>query len=238
MSLLPDLAGRSREPELLDAGVSHEEAARNLADLRVVNRFLSGRRLLLDAVAPHLPAGGRLLDVGCASGDLPAFILERLAPPLVAVGLDVKPAHLRDVPPTVRPVVADMRAPLPFPDGAFDVVTASLVLHHFDDEDLASLLQRLYRLAARALVVSDLHRAAVPHLFGQVAFPLLFRSPVSVHDGLVSIRRGFRPGELRRAFEEAGIPQVRIRRHFPYRLLAVAERAPAPARAGSGGNGR
>ncbi len=73
-------------------------------------------------------------------------------------------------------------------------------------------------------MVSDLHRAAVPYLFGQAAFPLLFQSPVSVHDGLVSIRRGFRPGELREAFEEAGIGQVRISRHFPYRLLAVATR--------------
>jgi hypothetical protein len=44
---------------------------------------------------------------------------------------------------------------------------------------------------------------------------------VSVHDGLVSIRRGFRAGELRAAFAAAGLP-VTIRRSFPYRLLAVA----------------
>jgi SAM-dependent methyltransferase len=226
VSLLPDLARRSREPEILDGGpgsVTDEEAALNLADLRVVNRHLSGRRHLLEAVRPHLGEGGRLLDVGCASGDVPGFLLRRLPPPRVAVGLDVRPAHLRGVPAGVTPVVADMRA-LPFPDRAFDVVIASLVLHHFDNDTLAPLLGQLYRLAGRALVVSDLHRAAVPHLFGRVAFPLLFRSPVSVHDGLVSIRRGFRPGELRRAFEDAGLPHVRIRRHFPYRLLAVAAR--------------
>jgi ubiquinone/menaquinone biosynthesis C-methylase UbiE len=150
----------------------------------------------------------------------------------VAVGLDVKRAHLRGVPAEVSPVVADMRA-LPFPDRAFDVVTASLVLHHFDDEEVASLLEQLYRLAGRVLVVSDLHRATVPHLFGRLTFPLVFRSPVSVHDGLVSIRRGFRPGELRRAFEDAGIPHVRIRRHFPYRLLAVAARERGPDPGGS-----
>jgi len=53
-------------------------------------------------------------------------------------------------------------------------------------------------------------------------FPWLFESRVSVHDGLVSIRRAFREPELRAAFHAAGLGHVRIRRLFPYRLLAVA----------------
>jgi len=217
----PDLRRRSTELELLDAGVPETEIPRSLADLRLVNRWLGARRRLLAAVQPYLETGGTLLDVGCGSGDQPAFLLRRLPSTVFAVGLDVTLAHLRNVPAEVRPVVADVRA-LPFPEAAFDVVTASLLLHHFDD--VVPLLRRLYRLARRALVVSDLHRAVVPHLFGEAVFPLLFRSPVSVNDGLVSVRRGFRPSELRVAFEEAGIPYVRLQRCFPYRLLAVASR--------------
>jgi ubiquinone/menaquinone biosynthesis C-methylase UbiE len=213
--------------------VSDVEIGRSLADLRLVNRWLAGRRHLLAAVRPHLGPGGSLLDVGCGSADLPAFLLSRLETSVVAVGLDVKLAHLKDAPPLVRRVVARVGA-LPFPDAAFDVVTASLFLHHIDTEDLAPVLQNLYRLARGALVVSDLHRAAVPHLFGRLVFPALFRSPVSVHDGLVSIRRGFRPAELRSAFEEAGLPHVRVRRRFPYRLLAVAVRPGSPGEAGTG----
>jgi len=216
------LEERSAEPEQLDGAVSDAETVRSLGDLRRVNRWLGARRALLSAVRPHLPPGGRLLDVGCASGDVPAFLLARLPGPLLAVGLDVKAIHLRAAPPAVRRVVADVRA-LPFPDRSFDVVTASLFLHHFDSPTVATLLRGLARLARRALVVSDLHRAAVPHLFGWIVFPFLFRSPVSVHDGLVSIRRGFRPAELAHAFRQAGLASVTIRRRFPYRLLAVAE---------------
>ena len=200
---LPDLRHRSTEPELLDAGVSGPETARSLGDLRLANRWLAGRGHLLRAVRPHVRPGGAFLDVGCASADLPAFLCSRLAGPVLAVGLDVKLAHLQGAPRVVRRVVGDVRS-LPFPDAAFDAVIASHFLHHFDSGDLAAILGHLYRLARRALVVSDLHRAAVPHLFGRVAFPLIFRSPVSIHDGLVSIRRGFRPDELRSAFEEAG----------------------------------
>jgi SAM-dependent methyltransferase len=218
------LGTRATERELLDEGVSEAETLRSLGDLRFVNRWLGNPRALLLAVAPHMPPGGRLLDVGCGSGDVPAFLHERLPGHPAAVGLDVKALHLTAVPATVRPVVGDVRR-LPFADGSFDVVTASLFLHHFDAPELPGLLTGLHRLARRALVVNDLHRALVPWLFGRAAFPLLFRSRVSVEDGLLSIRRGFRPDELRAAFAAAGIALVSIRRSWPYRLLAVA---PAP----------
>jgi ubiquinone/menaquinone biosynthesis C-methylase UbiE len=220
------LRSRATEPELLDEGVPEPEALRSLQDLRFVNRWLGNRRSVLAAVREHLPAGGRLLDVGSASGDLPSYLRSRVGGGITAVALDIKPLHFRFAPRSLHRVVGDVRA-LPFPDGAVDVVTASLFLHHFDADELPIVLADLFRLARRALVVNDLHRAAVPYLFGRAFFPVLFRSPVSVEDGLVSIRRAFRPDELRRAFEAAGIPRVRIRRSFPYRLLAVAARTDA-----------
>ena len=119
-------------------------------------------------------------------------------------------------------MVADARA-LPVAPRSFDVVTASLFLHHFDADELPALLEALFALARRALVVNDLRRARVPYLFGRLAFPLLFRSTVSVEDGLTSIRRAFTEEELRAAFHAASL-DVRVRRTWPYRLLAVAER--------------
>jgi hypothetical protein len=103
------------------------------------------------------------------------------------------------------------------------VVTASLFLHHFDDPETPEVLARLHGLARRALVVNDLHRAAVPWLFGRMVFPWVFRSQISVDDGLLSIRRAFRPREMEAAFARAGLGRVRVRRRFPYRLVAVAE---------------
>jgi hypothetical protein len=102
------------------------------------------------------------------------------------------------------------------------VVTASLFLHHFGDEALPGLLRGLFALARRALVVNDLRRAWVPYLFGRALFRPLFRSRVSVEDGLISIRRGFTEEELRAAFAAAGL-RARVSRSWPYRLLAVAE---------------
>lgn len=220
-----DLARRSRETELLDTGVPAEEAQRSLADLRFVNRYLGDWSALRAALAPFLDrqAAPRVLDVGSGSAEL-ASLLHRRFPRALVVAVDLKPLHLAAAPATLHRVADDARR-LPFTPGAFDVVMASLFLHHFDDEDLSAVLRSLYDQSRDALVVNDLRRARVPHAFGRLVFPWLFRSPVSVHDGLVSIRRAFTTDELRKAFSEAGIRDVSIRRRFPYRLVAVARRA-------------
>jgi SAM-dependent methyltransferase len=217
----PDLRARSTAPELLDASLPESEVRKSLADLRFVNRWLGSRRGLLRAMAPYLPPRGRLLDVGCGSGDVTAFLSAGLPGLSLAVGIDRKPLHLREAPRGLGRVAADVRQ-LPFRPRSFDVVTASLFLHHFDAGELPGLLRDLGQFARRAIVVSDLRRALVPYLFGRATFPLLFKTRVSVHDGLVSIRRAFRDEELRAAFAAAGMPAVEIRRVFPYRLVAVA----------------
>jgi SAM-dependent methyltransferase len=217
-----DFSQRATDPEILDLGVGDEEARRSLADLRFVNRWLGGRRALLRAVLPYLGPGSRLLDVGCGSADLPALLVERVPAPLQVVGLDVKVLHLREAGPGVQRVAADVRA-LPFPPRSFDVVTASLFLHHFDACELPGVLRSLLALCRRALVVNDLRRSWVPYTFSRLVFPFVFRSRVSVSDGLISIRRGFTDPELRAAFTAAGVTQLRLVRRFPYRLVAVAE---------------
>jgi len=211
-----DLARRAADPELLDGAVTEAEALASLLDLRWVNRWLGGRRTFLAGVEPFLNGDGRLrlLDVGCGSADLAGWLLRRAPGRVFAVGVDRRLLHLSVADAGVERVVADARA-LPFSAGAFDVVTLNLFLHHFDPPEVAPLLRALYPLARRALVVNDLHRARLPYAFARLTFPHVFRSPVSVEDGLVSIRRGFRPHELRQALAEAGCATFRVRRLFP-----------------------
>jgi 2-polyprenyl-3-methyl-5-hydroxy-6-metoxy-1,4-benzoquinol methylase len=219
-----DFSQRAREPEMLDGGVSAEEMCESLADLRFVNRRLSNSNRLLHTVHAFLDGSPepRLLDVGCGSADLLERVRRQSRRPLLAVGVDLKLPHLQFAPSTVKTVMSDVRR-LPFRPGSFDVVMATHFLHHFDGPELAEILAALFVLARRALVISDLRRARVPYYFGRVAFPVLFRSGVSVSDGLLSIRRGFHTSELATGFREAGIG-VRIERNWPYRLLAIAER--------------
>jgi len=149
-----DLGARATDPEVLDLGVPPQEALASLADLRFVNRWLGNRARFAAHVLPYLRASARprLLDVGCGSGDVPLLLRRRLGGRLAAVGVDIKLLHLQAASPELLRVVADVRA-LPFPPRAFDVVTASLFLHHFHEAELPAVLRGLYALAGRALVV-------------------------------------------------------------------------------------
>lgn len=120
---------------------------------------------------------------------------------------------------TVVPVCADARA-LPFGTRSVDVVCCSQVLHHFSNGDAMRVLRELDRVARRRVIVADLRRSwvAVAALWS-VSFPLRFH-PVSRHDGVVSILRGFTRAELRALVREAVGVEPRVTYRVGFRVTA------------------
>jgi ubiquinone/menaquinone biosynthesis C-methylase UbiE len=102
--------------------------------------------------------GRRILDAGCGSGPLFAALRDRGA---IVTGFDSSTAMLelarRRLGPDAVLHVADLGSPLPFPDGAFDDVVASLVLHYLEDwtAPLAEL-RRVLKPGGR-LILSVMH---------------------------------------------------------------------------------
>ena len=103
-------------------------------------------------------AGMEILDAGCGSGPLMEALRGKDA---VVSGFDLSPAMVElarqrlgeDA--DVR--VADLGAPLPYPDDTFDLVVASLSLHYV--KDWASALAELRRVLKPGgrLIVSIIH---------------------------------------------------------------------------------
>jgi ubiquinone/menaquinone biosynthesis C-methylase UbiE len=103
-------------------------------------------------------AGRRVLDAGCGSGALAAPLRERGA---LVTGADSSAGMLALARERLGPGVplhqADLGEPLPFPDAAFDDVTASLVLHYL--RDWAPVLREFRRVLQPAgrLIISTHH---------------------------------------------------------------------------------
>lgn len=92
---------------------------------RRYSRIQLGKYLRL---LPHLPTGGRVLDVGCGTG----LLLKRLGGKCRAVGLDLSPGMLRRARkrnPDVPLVLGDAEH-LPFKGGRFDAVFSVTVLQN------------------------------------------------------------------------------------------------------------
>ncbi|MDI1435339.1 MULTISPECIES: methyltransferase domain-containing protein [Polyangium] len=119
---------------------------------------------ITDALAALAGPAQSLLDVGAGDGAIAAAIGERVGANRVA-GVDVLVR-----PRTVIEVVPYDGRRLPFPDGAFEIVTISDVLHHC--EAPAEVLAECLRVAARAVIVKDHFR------FGPVSQALLLAMDV------------------------------------------------------------
>ncbi len=114
-------------------------------------------------------AGRRILDAGCGSGPLSAALRDRGA---VVSGFDASSGMLelarRRLGEGADLRVADLGAPLPYPDDTFDDVVASLVLHYLEDWGPAlTELRRALKPGGR-LIVSVEHPFAI-HLMHRQA---------------------------------------------------------------------
>ena len=141
-----DMDRLSGVDELLDGPLDDRSALTgNLHDLAWFNRRLGGARLsaaAIDALAPGR-APIAVLDVGTGGADIPLALIERgrATGRLVRVtGIDTRPEVLAAaavVDPRITATgelalhVGDARS-LPFADDAFDVVHASMLVHHLE----------------------------------------------------------------------------------------------------------
>jgi SAM-dependent methyltransferase len=225
-----DLSARIHTPEMMDdpsRPASEFDAA--YRELGVVNRRLGGNRAVVRFLPPR---GGTLLDVAAGGSDLAEAIAPRGTWSVTA--LDLNLAALRRVRAACR-VRGDAFA-LPFRDGAFDVVVASLFFHHLTDDECVTVLRGMRRVARRRIIVNELHRRGAAY-YGITLLTRLFgRSPMVRNDGPLSVRRGFRPPELGRIASAAGLTG-QVVRSFPYRLVLVAD-TPAFDSGPSGGGAR
>ena len=116
-------------------------------------------------------------------------------------------------------VCADARA-LPFRDRSVDVAMCSQFLHHFEDGDAEHVVRELDRVARRAVIIADLRRSWIAAAgFWLVSFPMRFH-PVTRHDGVVSVMRGFTAPELRRIVQAATGATATVSRYPGFRLTA------------------
>jgi ubiquinone/menaquinone biosynthesis C-methylase UbiE len=225
---------RIYQEELLDLGAgTDDDVAGNLIDLRRINRFLGGTRVVMRGVMSKLDGQAEisLLDVGTGSADIPAAVASqcrsrRIEPMVAALDLSERNLRLARARLGAGGEIALIRADalkLPFSDRSFDFVTASLFLHHFHEDEIVELLRDFARVARISVIISDLVRNLLPYYFTRMAGPVLALSRLTRNDAPLSVLRGFTANELRALAQQAGLRSFKLERVFPYRLSLIAD---------------
>ncbi|MBX9928683.1 MAG: methyltransferase domain-containing protein [Gemmatimonadaceae bacterium] len=226
---------RRRGVELLDAPDADPAlAARSLRDVARANTLFGGTaavRAALRPLWPQLAPRARLLDVGAGRGD----ILEALQRDGARSGITVEALALEHTAPlaraiaqrtTSRALCGDGHA-LPFADRSVDLIVLSQLLHHFADDEARGLVRECLRVARVGVVIGDLRRSwfAAAGLW-LASFPLGFH-PVSRHDGVVSVLRGYRRAELRALLRPLGDGPLDVRDRPGFRVTATLLHPPS-----------
>lgn len=236
-------------PEKMDdPGLCPREHQRALAGLRRINR-LSGTGPRLQAEILRISASEpkrvwRILDVGCANGEV-AFELSALLAPHLShqlTGWDMSTTAIGEAQARLQREITDRKPgaeALRFEvrnlfaefegtagEPPFDLVYCTLLLHHFSDVDAVRVLAAMKRLARRAVLVDDLQRTRLGWVLAVAGCHLLSRSPVVHFDGPQSVRAAFTCDEALGLAVAADWQGTSLRRHWPERYLMSWEASP------------
>jgi Methyltransferase domain len=174
-------------------------------------------------LASRLPESPLVVDVGAGSGD----VLDAVCDALRESGRRPRPVAI-DTAAALAPQVRQRGSfficgsifALPLPTACADLVIAAQIVHHFPPESLPSAVAELNRIARHAVLISDLRRSWVAAAgLWLTSFPLGFH-PVSRHDGVVGVLRGFAPDELRSVVQQATGQPATVRTHLGWRVTA------------------
>lgn len=217
--------------------VDRNDLSETLYDLAFLNKYLGAqdinRRFLCPEIKRICGEQAEILDVGTGLADGPVQMIQwaskrkmiwritatDVSPLAVAIASDFADAQLD---PSVRKLLTNQTADLrhlPFDDRSFDVVTANQVLHHFDDDEIPSLLTELLRVSRRGIFVQDLHRHIIPLGFIAAFSKAMRLAEMVQNDGPISVRKGFTRDGILKYFETAGLPRPRITWHPTFRYM-------------------
>jgi 2-polyprenyl-3-methyl-5-hydroxy-6-metoxy-1,4-benzoquinol methylase len=224
---------RSKEKELLDLGpeyYTHHEYLQCLNKLFQVNKLFGFFHSTVK-ILRHFSNESTLLDIGCGGG-LFILNLSKLFPRMQMLGVDISTEAIvhaqhslhtwqRNNPHIQVDFQLQEQTQLDMTENKFDIILATLVCHHLEDQELIQFLKHIYLAANKVVIINELHRHRIAYWFYSLFSPLLFRNRLITHDGLISIRRGFTRKEWRLLLQKAGIQHYQLKWCFPFRWKLI-----------------
>lgn len=200
---------RTDKEELMDDFSIGGDLLRDTLDkLENINRWLGGNAMTVKSLKKVLKNHPKeqeltIADIGCGHGDILRDVAKfgrKNGYKMKLIGMDANPtaiayANKLSTEFSELSFITEDIFSKEFKERTFDVVLATLFLHHFKEDPLVSFLENTLKQTKIAIVVNDLHR----HTLAYYLFMLLsifIKNKMIIEDGLTSVLRGFKREDL------------------------------------------
>jgi ubiquinone/menaquinone biosynthesis C-methylase UbiE len=217
-------------PELLDTDDgTPQEVVASLQDLRRLNRWFGGVHTmssLLQQVAKERQLTElSWVDVAGGEGYVATLTQRSLAKSGITtrpIILDRAPTHLG----SAHPGICGDATALPFRDNSFDAVGCSLFLHHLEPAQIVRFAREGLRVARHAFLIHDLQRHPIHLALSYLGLPL-YRSRLTRHDAIASVRRAYTVEEIKEMLRPVtAASNIEIKTFYLFRMGVIVWKQP------------
>lgn len=229
---------RSTKKEYMDHLTLKGDALyKNLDELALLNKLLGSASSLIDALNqiynqhPLLFKNKNIIigDLGCGKGDLLCAIqkwADKKNIYVTLIGIDANQTtieyartHSTSYPNILYKSISIFSPE--FKQLEFDIVTINSFLHHLNTHEIESLFKQLSSQTHLAIIVNDLQRHWLSYFGFKCLSKLACFSPISQHDGSLSILRSFKKNELSSLIKHAHFDDYQIKWKWIFRWQII-----------------
>jgi 2-polyprenyl-3-methyl-5-hydroxy-6-metoxy-1,4-benzoquinol methylase len=200
---------RTDKEELMDDFSIGGDLLRDTLDkLENINRWLGGNKVTVNGLKKLLKNHPKeeeitIVDIGCGHGDILRDVANfgrKQHFKFKLIGIDANPTAIKYANelslnyPELSFETQDIFSET-FKNRTFDVVLATLFLHHFKEKQLIPFLESTSKQAKKGIVINDLHRHKLAYYLFML-LSLFIKNRMIINDGLISVLRGFKRKDL------------------------------------------
>ncbi len=235
--MLANLSHRSNESEYMDdPSIEEKELKTALSDISRVNRLLGGNNITLNAIDTIITKTSPsheviIVDLGCGDGEMLRAIAKKYRThkkKVQLIGIDLNPKSLqyaRQASSSYPEISYLQQNILDIEAAQFscDLIICTLTLHHLTDTEIQKVMSKCINLASLGVIINDLHRSHLAYYAFKLFSLFFIKGAIAKHDGLVSIKRGFKKQELIAHAHTMGLQRYKIHWKWAFRYCWVIQ---------------
>ena len=222
---------RTEIPEIMDdLSLDGPELIATLDEIELINKRLGGHAIIKNGIKKLVKDTPKeriltIADIGCGNGGTLRMLdkyAKRHELNFSLTGIDANPhtiAYAQELSKNYTNIeykCLNILEPT-FQQETYDIILCTLTLHHFQEDQIFSLMNDFDRKTSTGVIINDLHRSKIAYILFRLVSWVFRLNPMAKEDGLASILRGFKKHELMRYAQELNFKNYSIHWKWAFR---------------------